>query len=252
MIFMPNYPDLIKKLLPVAKKAGEAIMQVYEQKRDFNIKKDGSPVTAADRAAEDIILAGIQKLNTGIAVISEENPESHKVQAPEQFFLVDPLDGTKEFLRLDSKGGFTVNIALIEHGEPVMGIIYAPVLDRMFYGSRNDYAYENGKRINVRKPVASEMIAVASRSHRDPKTDRWLENNDINKTISIGSSLKFCLLACGEADVYPRHSPTMEWDTAAGDAILRAAGGSVTGSSNSPLQYGKPNYINGYFMARGS
>jgi len=251
MIVMLNYPDLIEKLLPVAKTAGDAIMQVYERKRDFSLKEDGSPVTAADRAAEKIILTGINELNTGIAIVSEENPESHKLQAPEQFFLVDPLDGTKEFLRLDSKGGFTVNIALIEHGEPVMGIIYAPALDRIFYGSKNRHAYENNKRINVREAVQSEMIAVASRSHRDPKTDRWLKDHRINKTISIGSSLKFCLLACGEADVYPRHSPTMEWDTAAGDAILRAAGGSVTNSSDSLMQYGKPNYMNGYFVARG-
>lgn len=246
-----NYSDLIKNLLPIARQAGEAIMEIYARKGDFSLKQDGSPVTAADKAAEAIVVNGIKAMNTGITIVSEENPESHKLKSLETFFLVDPLDGTKEFLRMDSKGGFTVNIALIEHGKPVLGIIFAPMLNRMFYGSKGNGAFEDDKTIHVRNIDSKNRIAVASRSHRDPKTDQWLEDNEISQTVSIGSSLKFCLIACGEADIYPRHSPTMEWDTAAGDAILRAAGGMVTKPDGSEFIYGKERYLNGHFIASG-
>ena len=169
--------------------------------------------------------------------------------------MVDPLDGTREFIRPDGNGAFTVNIALIQQGSPVLGIVYAPALDRMFSGRVGSGARElsDGRtcELTVRSVPPSGPVAVASRSHRDPETDRWLADNQVSQTVSIGSSLKFCLLAAGEADLYPRFGPTMEWDTAAGDAVLRAAGGTVTTPGGAPFVYGKPNYRNGSFVAYG-
>ena len=188
-------------------------------------------------------------------MISEEDNLSHGKLPPERFFLVDPLDGTKEFVNKNGAGSFTVNIALIENRSPVMGIVYAPALKRYFCGSVSHGAWElsNGleKQIRSAKSVSNRTVAVASRSHMDEKTKKWLFKRDITDTISIGSSLKFCLVANGEADVYPRFSPTMEWDTAAGDAILRSAGGIVTAENDSVFVYGKHNYVNGPFIAWG-
>lgn len=248
---MADYLNLIENLTPVAREAGQAIMDIYHKSSGHTLKEDGSPVTLADKAAERIILSVLKAMKTGIMIISEENPASHELDAPETFFLVDPLDGTKEFLKKDGKGAFTVNIALIENGAPTLGIIYAPALDRMFYGAKNIGAFENSKQIQVRDKPDTGLIAVASQSHRDEETNKWLTENQIAETISIGSSVKFCLLACGEADVYPRFSPTMEWDTAAGDAILRAAGGIVLNPDGSLFQYGKNGYKNGHFIAKG-
>lgn len=252
-----NYASLIKALEPVARAAGAKIMEVYAKDPEADFKGDGSPVTEADEAAEAIILPALAKLAPDITVISEENAESHNLKAPERFFLVDPLDGTKEFLKRDGKGSFTVNIALIEHGTPVMGVVYAPALDRMFSGAAGVGAHEEcgGERrtIATRKtPPEGGAVAVASASHRDAETDAWLAKNGITQTTSIGSSLKFCLVAAGEADVYPRFGPTMEWDTGAGDAILRAAGGMVELPDGSPFVYGKPEYRNGAFVAKAS
>lgn len=249
---MIKYSDLIASLVPVARNAGEAIMDVYKDDFEHDLKSDGSPVTKADKAAEKIILDGLQTYAPDIAVVSEENPSSHNMQAPDIFFLVDPLDGTKEFLKRDGKGAFTVNIALIENNMPTMGIIFAPALNRMFYGVQNFGAFENEKPIEICSVPIEKRIAVASQSHRDENTDRWLEENNIKKTVSIGSSLKFALLACGEAHVYPRFSPTMEWDTAAGDAILRAAGGMMFKPDGTPFEYGKAKYLNGGFIAKSS
>lgn len=249
---MINYSSLLEKLIPVAKEAGLAIMDIYYKDADHSLKKDGSPVTLADKAAEKIILSALKEMNTGITIISEENPDSHKLNAPTTFFLVDPLDGTKEFLKKDGKGAFTVNIALIENGAPTLGIIYAPALDRMFYGAQGIGAFEDSKQIKIEGKSKSNLIAVASQSHRDAETDKWLTENNIKEIISIGSSLKFCLLACGEADMYPRFGPTMEWDTAAGDAILRSAGGMVSNPDGSPFKYGKDEYRNGAFIAKAS
>ena len=226
-------------------------MAVYNKSFGHEIKDDGSPVTEADRAAEVIILAGLNRHAPDIPVISEENPDSHLVPAPDRFFLVDPLDGTREFLKCDDQGAFTVNIALIEDGEPTLGIVYAPALGRMFYGSKGNGSFEGDQSISARKVSACDAVAVASQSHRDPKTNDWLRENNIKETVSVGSSLKFGLLASGEADIYPRFGPTMEWDTAAGDAVLRAAGGMVTNPDGSPFMYGKDGYKNGAFIARG-
>ncbi len=250
-----NLNELAKLLEPVALKAGAKIMEIYSSDPEVDLKRDGSPVTAADLAAEQIILTALAKIAPDIPVISEENSSSHSLDAPKTFFLVDPLDGTKEFTKRDGKGSFTVNIALIDNKNPIMGIVYAPALDRLFVGINGEGAIEksrsNQSSLLVRKPKLEDIVAVASASHRDKLTDNWLVENGIHKTISIGSSLKFCLIAAGEADVYPRFGPTMEWDTAAGDAILRAAGGITTNIDKTKFSYGKLNYLNNPFVAWG-
>lgn len=249
-----NHTALTEQLVAIALPAGKAIMDIYSQPPEAELKSDGSPVTEADKAAEKIILAGLQQCAPDIPIVSEESEESHRMRAPERFFLVDPLDGTKEFLRHDGKGSFTVNIALIENGSPVLGVVYAPALDRLFVGTSEHGASEtkNGKStpISVRSSPQTGLVAVASRSHRDEQTDQWLKDHHIDQTVSIGSSLKFCLVACGEADVYPRFGTTMEWDTAAGHAVLLAAGGVVTTPENQTFTYGKPDFRNGPFVAK--
>ncbi len=247
--------EWIPHLENAAREAGTRIMEIHQQGAQAEFKNDGSPVTEADRAAEEVILSALNQMAPEIPVVSEENAESHHLDPPEIFFLVDPLDGTKEFLRPDGQGSFTVNIALIEKMEPVLGVIFAPALDRMFHGFKGGGSVEKspGREgpIRVRQLPESGSRAVASRSHRNEETNRWLEAHQIRETVSIGSSLKFCLVACGEADVYPRFGPTMEWDTAAGDAILRAAGGLTTNPDGSVFRYGKAGYRNSSFIAYG-
>lgn len=250
-----DHAGLLEDLIPVTRAAGAAIMAVYAEDPDASFKADGSPVTVADESAEAIILPALAEIVPDIPVVSEENAESHGLKAPDLFFLVDPLDGTKEFLRRDGRGAFTVNIALVENGAPVLGVVYAPALDRMFAGAAGRGATETRdgtqQSIAIRDVPPSGAVAVASRSHRDDATNEWLAANNITETISTGSSLKFCLVACGEADVYPRFGPTMEWDTAAGDAVLRAAGGKVTTPEGDLYPYGKADYRNGPFIAWG-
>ncbi|MEL0024843.1 MAG: 3'(2'),5'-bisphosphate nucleotidase CysQ [Alphaproteobacteria bacterium] len=247
---------LAQRLVQPVRDTGKEIMHIHAAGVVADTKADGSPVTMADEAAEAILLHALREMAPDIAVISEENAESHRLAPPDRFFLVDPLDGTKEFLRPDGQGAFTVNIGLVEMGVPVMGIVYAPALDRLFYGVVGQGATEmsagNVRDIGVRPVPASGAIAVASRSHRDAATNQWLETHGINDTIATGSSLKFCLVAAGEADVYPRFGPTMEWDTAAGDAVLRAAGGRVIHPEGMPFTYGKTEYRNGGFVACGA
>jgi 3'(2'), 5'-bisphosphate nucleotidase len=194
-------------------------------------------------------------LAPSIQIISEENAASHNLAASQEFFLVDPLDGTKEFIKACGDGAFTVNIGLIKNAEPLMGIVFAPALDRLFFGSLGNGAFEISggicRQIRVRMPPAEGPVAVASASHRDVQTNQWLEKRGITNSIAIGSSLKFCLIAAGEADLYPRYGPTMEWDTAAGDAVLRAAGGRVTAEDGKPFPYGKAGYRNQPFFAAG-
>ena len=250
-----NLLDLINHLKPSVLRAGERIMDIYKTSINEELKSDGSPVTEADKDAEEIILTALKKVAPEILIISEENAISHEKAAEKRFFLIDPLDGTKEFLKKDGKGCFTVNISLIENNTPSMGIVYAPALDQMFFGCKNIGAWKtvNGesKIISARTVQKSEFIAVTSVSHLDLETTNWLKKNNITATKSIGSSLKFCLLACGQADVYPRFGPTMEWDTAAGDAILRAAGGIVLKPNFLPFKYGKHFYKNDPFIAWG-
>lgn len=251
----PNKPDLqalIDPLTAIAKEAGAAVMDVHQRGVSASTKQDGSPVTLADKQAEAIILEGLKRTAPDIPIVSEENTASHGPVNSDLFFLVDPLDGTKEFIRKDCVGSFTVNIALIHAGTPIFGVVYAPALDRLFWGGETIGAFENGRPITIRALPKSGSVALVSVSHMDSKTADWLEQTKISSTLAIGSSLKFCLLAAGEADVYPRFGPTMEWDTAAGDAILRAAGGSMTCLPSGDFLYGKDEFRNGPFLASGN
>lgn len=246
--------------LTLAQKAGEVIMEIYQTDFDVEIKDDQSPVTAADKAAEKIILEGLRATYPDLPIVAEE--EAAEGLTPDVgtcFVLVDPLDGTREFL--SRNGAFTVNIALIENETPVAGVVHAPALKRTFGGSVGTGAFElvetGRKPIAARQKKEGTLTAVASRSHLDEKTDAFLTEIGVSETVSIGSSLKFCLLAAGEADIYPRFGRTMEWDTAAGHAVLAAAGGSVTNENGSDFTYAKRNqphdvdFANPGFIARG-
>ena len=245
--------DLLTVLTPAVLEAGEVIMEIHRRGVVARTKPDGSPVSEADEAAEAILLAALAECAPDIAVVSEENAASHAIDPPRAFFLVDPIDGTREFLRADGNGAFTVNIGLVIDRRPVFGIVHAPALDRFFAGVVGQGAWETSggetKPIRVRAVPADGPLAVASRSHRDPQTNGWLDSHGITATIATGSSVKFGLLAAGEADVYPRFGPTMEWDTAAGEAVLRAAGGRVACLDGSDFVYGKPEFRNTPFIA---
>ncbi|MEQ8267374.1 MAG: 3'(2'),5'-bisphosphate nucleotidase CysQ [Parvibaculum sp.] len=259
---------LADELRKIALRAGAAIMDHYHTEFEVIHKEDKSPVTAADKDAEAIILAGLRQAVPEIPVVSEEAAAAgHIPDIGHRFFLVDPLDGTKEFI--NKNGEFTVNIALIEGRLPVAGVVYAPAKERMFFGYGPGEAFEqhvgackeglgNGalapRRIVARKPDADGLVVIASRTHRDTKTDEYLNLYKVKEFLAAGSSLKFCLIAAGEADLYPRHGRTMEWDTAAGHAVLLSAGGSVTQLDGAPLVYGKleRGLDNPYFVARGA
>ena len=254
-----SHEQLVLRLVQVARDAGAIIMRHYAGTIDSRAKADQSPVTAADEEAEEFILRRLQDIAPGTPVLAEESAAAGRVPdlASGTFFLVDPLDGTREFL--NRNGEFTVNIALVASGAPVAGVVFAPARGRLFYGF-GDSAWEQGadeaspRAIRTVAPTAGAVRAVASRSHRDPATDAFLAGHNVSQIVSAGSSLKFCLLASGEADLYPRMGPTMEWDTAAGDAVLRAAGGRVTLEDGvTPLAYGKADagFRNPTFIAWG-
>jgi len=252
-------------LAGIAWQAGEIILGHYaDDAIQARRKADQSPVTAADEDAEAFILARLAEIAPGVPVIAEEETAAGRVQQiADHFFLVDPLDGTKEFL--NRNGEFTVNIAEITGGVPVRGVVFAPAKERLFMGELETGAYElatkpgvapdfsQARAIKACKPGADGLIAVASRSHRDAKTEEYLAAYPVKDFVAAGSSLKFCLVAAGEADIYPRHGRTMEWDTAAGHAVLAAAGGSVTTIDGKPFVYGKVDekFANPYFVARG-
>lgn len=250
---------LIAELERIAREAGVAIMRVYAAAINVGIKTDQSPVTDADRFAEEIILERLAAIAPQTPVLAEEAAAAGKTFVPSaEFFLVDPLDGTKEFI--SRNGEFTVNIALIRNGAPAAGVVLAPALGRLYLGARALGAWridEDGERqpIRARPRPAGGLIAVASRSHRSPETDDFVRGLDVAAFAEAGSSLKFCLLAEGAADIYPRFSRTMEWDTGAGQAVLEAAGGSVVEHpSGAPLAYGKAarGFDNPHFIARGA
>lgn len=248
--------SLLDALIPIARAAGSAIMQIYAT--DFTVrgKADTSPVTEADERAEALILPELAKLTPNIPVVSEEAAAAGRIPAvSERFWLVDPLDGTKEFI--NRNGEFTVNIALVEQGEPVLGVVLAPALDRLFAGARGLGAFveDKGVRrdITCRQPPAVGLTVVASRSHGDPDAlATFLQGRKVASQKNAGSSLKLCLVAAGEADVYPRLGRTMEWDIAAGDAVLRAAGGIVRTLDGRQLHYGKTDFANPHFAAWGT
>jgi 3'(2'), 5'-bisphosphate nucleotidase len=254
-----NYNKICEIFRSLALTSGEVIMDVYNTSK-FEVlrKSDDSPVTLADKKADEVISKGLKKYFPEIPVITEENVKSHDLNA-QVFFIVDPLDGTKEFIK--RRKDFTVNIALVAHGEPIRGIVYAPARQRLFYTDENGDAIEEMADFSISKMGLIKKIktaysdnkalkVVASNSHRDKKTDEYISKYNYKELVSAGSSLKFCLIAAGEADLYPRFGPTMEWDTAAGQAVLSAAGGIVLQMKNKkPLKYGKPNYKNPFFIA---
>jgi len=241
--------------------AGRAIMAVYgREDLGTRAKADSSPVTEADLAADRLIGDGLAQAFPEIPAVTEEGAESHRHTGERRFFLVDPLDGTREFVQ--RRGEFTVNIALIEDGVPVMGVVYAPAVGRIFRTRAAGGAVEKAvgpdgapvpgslRQIRVAAPDNASLTVVASKSHRDQATDDYIARYQVADFRSGGSSLKFCLIAAGEADLYPRLGRTMEWDTAAGHAVLRAAGGTVLRlDDHRPLTYGKPGFENPFFLA---
>ena len=244
----------LQTLVRIVRAAGEVVMRHYEAGCDARVKADRSPVTDADEEAEKLILAELNAAFPGVPVVAEEAAAAgHVSKVGSRFFLVDPVDGTKEFVK---RGGeFTVNIGEVVDGQPVSGVVFAPAIGRLFVGAMGEGAFELAgsaiRDIACRKPDADGLVAVSSRSHPDAKTDELLKSLPIKGHTNAGSSLKFCLVAAGEADIYPRAGQTMEWDTAAGHAVLRAAGGTVTNWDGSPFLYGKPDFRNGPFIARG-
>jgi 3'(2'), 5'-bisphosphate nucleotidase len=254
-----DFDRLIPIIRRLALEAGDRIMEVYNGP-DFEVrsKSDASPVTEADEAADAIISAGLRAAFPDVALITEEQAASHALTA-QTFLIVDPLDGTKEFVQ--RRGDFTVNIAYVENGVPLRGVVYAPAQGRLFYTQADGQAVEETgaldkaasgatRAISVSKPDNAALMVVASKSHRDAATDDYIAKYTCKDTKSAGSSLKFCLVGTGEADLYPRLGRTMEWDTAAGDAVLRGAGGHVVRfDDHTPLAYGKPGWDNPFFIA---
>ena len=247
-----DYERLIDELALAAREAGEAILEVVRRGFEVESKQDASPVTEADRAAELVILAALARAAPGVPVIAEEEVAAGRIPAHDDtYFLVDPLDGTKEFVR----GGddYTVNIGLIERGVPKLGVVFAPATGRLHGGSVGEGAWldEGQGRTAIRaRERGAEVTAVASKSHLNQATIDYLEAA-VGKCgyVSVGSSLKFCIVAEGRADIYPRAAPTSEWDTAAGHAVLLAAGGLVDGPDGEPLGYGKRAFLNRAFVA---
>lgn len=247
-------PPRLQKLVRIAEAAGLIVMRHYEAGAQARVKADRSPVTDADEEAEKLILAELAADFPNVPVIAEEEAAAGRIaQVGAHFFLVDPVDGTKEFIK--RTGEFTVNIGEVVDGAPVAGVVFAPAIGRLFVGAAGEGAFELSggvvRPIAARKPPEGGIIAISSKSHPDAQTDALLGSLNIKGHINAGSSLKFCLVAVGEADIYPRAGRTMEWDTAAGDAVLRAAGGDVSNWDYTPFTYGKPGFENGPFIARG-
>ncbi|EBA04898.1 3'(2'),5'-bisphosphate nucleotidase [Rhodobacteraceae bacterium HTCC2150] len=251
--------DLMTKVFrDLALAGGTKIMEIYDRD-DFEIKSksDDSPVTEADEAADEIISAGIRAAFPDVLLVTEEQSASHTKTGTE-FIIVDPLDGTKEFIK--RRGDFTVNIAYVKDGVPIRGVVYAPAKGRMFFTQADGSTVEEAgpfgaevgalSAIKVSNPDNAALLVVASKSHRDQATDDYIGKYNVKDMKSAGSSLKFCLIATGEADIYPRVGRTMEWDTAAGHAVLNGAGGAVVRfDDHSPLKYGKEDYANPFFIA---
>lgn len=254
-----NYDNLVPVIRRLALEAGDKIMEIYNADDfDVKLKSDDSPVTAADEAADAIISAGLRADFADVMLVTEEQSDTHTVSG-NTFLIVDPLDGTKEFIH--RRGDFTVNIALVEDGKPTRGVVYAPAKGRMFFTQADGQSVEETgpfekDTIGTLTPISvssadnSALMVVASKSHRDQATDDYISKYAVKDMKSAGSSLKFCLIATGEADVYPRLGRTMEWDTAAGHAVLLGAGGDVVRfDDQTPLVYGKEDFANPFFIA---
>lgn len=247
----------IQDIIAIAQKAGNAIMEIYNQDFKIEYKEDKSPLTEADIKANTIIVNGLKSLKVNSPIISEEgkNIPYEERKEWEYFWMVDPIDGTKEFIQ--KNGEFTVNIALIHRNIPVLGVVYAPALNILYWAKQGDGAYKDG----VRLPLSyngephKQLRVVASKSHLSPETQEYIDNlaktTEVIECVSKGSSLKLCMVAEGSADVYPRLSPTMEWDTAAADAIVRESGEmTYQYRHNIAMEYNKENLLNPWFVAR--
>lgn len=245
---------MVKDVIRLAKEAGERILEFYDEEVEVTTKKDDSPLTKADLAAHHHIVAGLKELTPDIPIISEESgvPDFSERKAWNKFWMVDPLDGTKEFIK--KNGEFTVNIALIENNKPILGVVYVPAMDTVYYGEQSSGTFKidaEGVETQLDSPEFEKpgtASIVVSRSHGDDATKQKLNNIGIEVTEEVpsGSSLKFCLVAEGKADIYPRLGPTMEWDTAAADAVYRYS--TRNGEKYSPLTYNKENLLNPYFI----
>jgi len=245
---------LLTDVAVAARKAGAAIRRHYEGEFAVDRKADGSPVTAADHASEAVMIHELQRLTPEIPVVSEEQVEAGKIPdvSGGRFWLVDPLDGTKEFVKRN--GEFAVVVGLIIDFKPVAGVIYAPILDTLYAGGEGGAWREKAGRkepISARAAATDGLVVAISRSHTSEKFEAYLSTLSLKGRVLCGSALKFGILAAGEADIYPRFGQTMEWDTAAGHAILEAAGGRMETKDGEPLLYGKPGFLNHGFIARG-
>jgi 3'(2'), 5'-bisphosphate nucleotidase len=245
----------IQNIVAIAKEAGNAIMEVYYQDFDVEYKQDSSPLTLADKRANDIIENGLNKLIVNLPILSEEGRDVpyEERRLWEYFWLVDPLDGTKEFVK--KNGEFTVNIALIHKDAPVLGVVYAPALDICYWAKKDEGAFKDGQQIPLKVEKKRDTYKiVVSRSHMSDETKMFIDNIDTNKKkklISIGSSLKICLVAEGKADIYPRLGPTMEWDTGAAHAIVCEAGLTLSRYNNFVYNthiYNKNKLLNDWFV----
>ena len=247
---------LLDEVIHIARQAGDVIMNIYAT--DFTVrgKDDSSPVTEADEKAEAVILAALRQLTPDIPIVAEEAAAAGEIVEPgDLFWLVDPLDGTKEFV--NKNGEFTVNIALIRNAAPVLGVVYAPAIERLFAGvvGQGAFVEEGAERrdINVRQVPEAGFTVVASRSHGDPEALKaFMGDKPVAELRNAGSSLKICLVAAGEADLYPRLGRTMEWDIAAGHAVVCAAGGRLTTLDGVEMGYGKPIFENPHFVVWGA
>lgn len=248
----------IKIVCKIAKQAGSAIMKIYGTD-DFSVeyKEDSSPLTTADKASHEVIMAGLKKHFPEIPILSEEGTDIPYAVRKEwqRFWLVDPLDGTKEFIKRN--GEFTVNIALIEDGKPVTGVVYVPAQDKLYWGTvcEGGWVQQNERAavpISTRKSDSEAgLTVVMSRSHPSPELEEYLKEINVAEALPVGSSLKLCVVAEGKADLYPRLGLTMEWDTAAGNAVVLAAGGYVNTLEEVPLVYNKENLLNPFFVVKG-
>jgi 3'(2'), 5'-bisphosphate nucleotidase len=253
--------DLAFAFGAIASEAGQAIMAIYSPALKVASKANGSPVSEADTAAELLILDALKRLLPEVPVVAEESYDvGAHTAAPARFLLVDPLDGTREFITGSNE--FTVNIALVEQGKPVVGCVYAPALQQIYLGGTEAFRATLEAGAPLPAPEAMQKLAtaayppgglraMASRSHLDAESEAYLQRLKIGAFRAAGSSLKFCLIAQGDGDIYPRLAPTMEWDTAAGHAVLTAAGGCVIGRDGSPFRYGKAGFRNDGFVAWG-
>ncbi len=247
--------ETIQSVIDIANLAGDAIMSIYSTNFDYELKDDNSPLTKADIASNQIIINELERMNPSYPILSEEssNVKFEERSKWERYWLVDPLDGTKEFLKKNDE--FTVNIALIEKNTPIFGVIRVPAKSITYWGGVDIGSYskkdgESSKKINVSKRRSTGLRVVSSRSHKNNRLDECLSNFDSIQDINIGSSLKFCLLAEGKADLYPRLGPTSEWDTAAGEAILKYSGGYLLTIDGKKMNYNNSEaLLNPYFIA---